>query len=67
MSFVERLENGCLRFDFASERGYARDDLLPGLRIAGFERRVTMAFVVMEEQVSILRFFYGGRDWEKEF
>ena len=65
ISFVERVEEWCLGFDLASERGYRRDDILPGLRVAGFEHRLTMAFVVTGEEVTILRFFYGGRDWEQ--
>jgi hypothetical protein len=54
----------CLGFDTVSERGYRRDD---GLRIVGFERRVTIAFVVDENQVMILRLFYGGQNWEDKF
>jgi toxin ParE1/3/4 len=34
------------------------------LRIVGFRRRVTIAFTVDEERVTILRLFYGGRNWE---
>jgi toxin ParE1/3/4 len=34
------------------------------LRIIGFERRITIAFVVEPERVVILRLFYAGRDWE---
>jgi toxin ParE1/3/4 len=51
----------------ASERGRRRDDIRPGLRIIGFERRVTVAFAVEEERVVILRIFYGGRDWEVDW
>ena len=65
LSFIERIEGLCLGFEIASERGHARDDIMPGLRITGFERRITIAFVVAEEQVTILRLFYGGRDWEQ--
>lgn len=64
LAYVERLETYCLGFDLASERGRSRDDLRAGLRIVGFERRVTVAFSVEEKRVTILRFFYGGQDWE---
>ena len=57
----------CLGFDLASERGRKRDDVRPGLRIAGFERRVTVAFMVENDRVIILRLFYGGQEWEREF
>jgi len=43
------------------------DDLLPGLRVTGFERRVTIAFVVTEAAVLIEGIFYGGRDFETAF
>jgi toxin ParE1/3/4 len=49
-----------------SERGHRRDDIRPRLRVVGFERRVTIAFTVSAEAVTILRVFYDGRDWEKE-
>jgi toxin ParE1/3/4 len=66
LTYVERLERYCLDFDFASERGTLRDDVRPGLRIVGFERRVTIAFIVEESRVVILRLFYGGRNWTDE-
>jgi toxin ParE1/3/4 len=49
-----------------SERGHRRDDVRPGLRIVGFERRITIAFTVSAEDVTILRIFYAGRNWEDE-
>jgi toxin ParE1/3/4 len=42
-----------------------RDDIRPGLRVVGFERRVTIAFAVGEAGVTIVRVFYGGQDWEE--
>lgn len=39
-----------------------RDDLFPGLRVVGFERRVTIAFHVGADTVTFLRILYGGRD-----
>ena len=66
MRYIERIETHCLGLDHASERGTRRDDLLPGLRVIGFERRVTVAFTVEPHQVVILRVFYGGANWEDE-
>jgi toxin ParE1/3/4 len=43
--------------------GTARDDVRPGLRISGFERRVTIAFSVAGIEVVILRLLYGGQNW----
>jgi toxin ParE1/3/4 len=47
----------------ASERGQLREDIRPGLRVAGFEHRVAIAFIVEDERVIILRVFYGGQNW----
>jgi hypothetical protein len=33
-----------MRFETAGERGMRRNDIRPGLRVVGFERRATMAF-----------------------
>lgn len=67
ISFVERLETYCVGMALASERGHRRDDVRPGLRIVGFERRTTIAFTGSAGAVTILRIFYAGRDWETEF
>lgn len=58
--YEQRIREFCESLDTASERGTRRDD---GIRIIGFERRVTVAFVVNDESVVILRIFYGGADW----
>lgn len=58
-AFCERLEHG-------SERGTRRDDVRPGLRVVGFEHRITVAFIVEPERVVILRLFYGGANWSNE-
>ncbi|MBN9217841.1 MAG: type II toxin-antitoxin system RelE/ParE family toxin [Mesorhizobium sp.] len=64
--YIERIEAYCGRFDYASERGTRRDDLRPGLRVIGFERRLTLTFAVEPDQVVIFRIFYGGANWEDE-
>jgi toxin ParE1/3/4 len=38
-----------------------RDDLAPGIRTTGFERRATIYFKLVEDRVIILGIFYGGR------
>ena len=63
-SYVSRIvefRNGFVIFPL---RGTKRDDILPGLRVAGFERRVTIAFVVMTDSVLIEGIYYGGQDFE---
>ena len=44
------------------QRGTRRDDLSPGLRIIGFERRVAIVFKLVDDTILIVRVFYGGRD-----
>lgn len=66
LGYIERIERYLESFDLAAERGTKRDDIRPGLRIAGFERRVTIAFRAEPQRVTILRIFYAGRDWETE-
>ena len=63
LAFVERVEAYLARFDVASERGTRRDDIRPGVRMIGFERRLTVTFRVTESEVTIPRVFYGGQDW----
>ena len=64
LGYLQRLETFIAGFDVASERGTRRDDVRPGLRTIGFERRATIAFAVAADRVSILRVFYAGRDWQ---
>ena len=67
IGYIKRIEKTCLALDFAGERGTKRDDLRPGLRIMGFERRVTIAFHVEPGTVTIDRILYGGRDLQRAF
>lgn len=63
LAYVERIEVFCKSLDIASERGTARDDVRPGLRVIGFERSASIAFMVEEDRVVVLRVLYGGRNW----
>jgi toxin ParE1/3/4 len=65
IAYVERLEDFLGRLGYGSHRGHQRNDIRPGLRIIGFERRVTVAFVVEDDRVIILRLFHRGRNWER--
>lgn len=64
LAYIKRLEAYVHSFDVASERGTRRDEIRQGLRTVGFERRVTIAFNVIDGQVVILGFFYGGQNWQ---
>jgi toxin ParE1/3/4 len=63
--YIDRIEAACLALETFPERGTRRDHIRPGLRTMGFERRATIAFQVLENDVVILRIFYGGQDFER--
>jgi plasmid stabilization system protein ParE len=60
--YVRRIVLYCEGLTHFPERGLVRDWLRPGLRTIGFEGRVTIAFVVQERRVTILRILSAGRD-----
>ena len=62
--FVDRIEAYCLGFRDFPARGTRRDDLLPGLRMVGFERRLSIGFRVLNDHVVFHRFLYRGRQFE---
>jgi toxin ParE1/3/4 len=64
-SFIERIEEACLSLQTSPERGTRRDDIRPGLRTMGFERRATIVFQVRGREVVIVRVFYAGQDYER--
>jgi toxin ParE1/3/4 len=43
------------------ERGTVREGTVPGLRIIGYRRSLSIAFVADDERLLILGFFYNGR------
>ncbi|CAN5644772.1 hypothetical protein BH10PSE5_BH10PSE5_35840 [soil metagenome] len=62
--YIDRIEQSCRSLTTFPERGTRREDLAPGLRILGFERRATIAFRVIGGDVQIVRIFYGGQDFD---
>jgi toxin ParE1/3/4 len=66
LAYIERVERHLQSFDLAAARGSRRDDVRPGLRVVGFERSLTTAFHVDEQQVTILRLFRRGRNWTQD-
>jgi toxin ParE1/3/4 len=66
IGYIRRLREACLALAQFPERGRRRDDILPGLRTVGFERRVTIAFRIRRRRVEIITIAYGGRDFERE-
>ena len=66
INYIRRIRESCLALADFPERGTRRDDIMPGLRTIGFERRVTIAFRVLKTRVEIISIAYGGRDFESE-
>ena len=64
--FTAAIVGYCEGFDTFPYRGTKRDDIRPGLRTVGFRRRVTVAFAVDNQTVTILGVFYGGQDYETD-
>lgn len=64
-AYLDRIEHACMSLSAFPKRGMARDDLRPGLRLVGFERRAVIAFFVSGDEIVILRVLYGGRDFER--
>lgn len=57
MNYAERIEAYCEGFRTVGERGHLRDDTRPGLRIVGFEKRVSIAFAADDKTAPVLRLF----------
>jgi toxin ParE1/3/4 len=67
IAYIERIERACMGLQTIPERGTLREDLRPGLRVMGFERRALIAFQVRLNTVAILPVLYGGRSLERAF
>ena len=65
-NFVSGIRTFCAQLSDFPERGTERADLIPGLRIIGYRRRVSIAFAVEVDTVIILGIFYGGRNFTVE-
>ena len=63
--YIERVIDYCLGLETFPLRGTQRNDLRPGLRVLGFERRVAIAFTVDDAAVVVHGIFYGGQDFER--
>ena len=65
-AYLTRIEQTCFDLSLFPERGTRREDIAPGLRIIGFERRVTIAFRVLDHRVEIVAIAYAGREIEAD-
>lgn len=65
--YTEDIVKECESLRTLPHRGTRRDYIRAGLRTFGFRRRVTIAFAVADNVVTILGVLYGGRDFERLF
>jgi toxin ParE1/3/4 len=54
----------CVGLDTFPLRGQRRDDIRPNLRVTHYKGRTIIAFVVDDQQVSIIGLYYGGQDYQ---
>lgn len=64
-TYVRRIRAFLAGFDTFPERGSLRGHVRQGLRVVGFERRVSVAFVVEPTEVVILRVLYAGQQFDE--
>lgn len=55
-SYTDRIMTTCLALQNAPLRGTLRNDLRPGIRTMGFERRVTIVFRIIGRKVEMPAF-----------
>jgi toxin ParE1/3/4 len=61
--YIERIDAYCKSLGDFPVRGSRRDDLLTGMRLVAFERRLSIGFQIVGRNVIFLRFLYGGRQF----
>ena len=68
-SFTARIRAACESLNTFPSRYRKRDDIRDGLRVFGFENRVTITYEIDEQdfRVTILGIHYGGRNWESQY
>ncbi len=62
--FTSALNKHCRSLADFPFRAVAHDHIHPGLRTLVFRGRVTIAYSVDADTVTILGIFYAGRDWQ---
>lgn len=63
-TFVGAIERRCQDLCRQPHLGRTREDLGIGPRIVPFRRRIVIAYRIEDNDLAILRVFYGGRDYE---
>jgi toxin ParE1/3/4 len=63
---VDSIVAHCETFQTFPERGHSRNDLFDGLRVTGFRKRISIAFLIVETEVVIVGIFYAGANYESQ-
>ncbi|NJL50338.1 MAG: type II toxin-antitoxin system RelE/ParE family toxin [Blastochloris sp.] len=61
-NIVAGIYDYCHGFTTFPHRSTRRDELMPGLRTVGWQRRATIAFTVAGDRILILRILFRERD-----
>ncbi|QND62446.1 type II toxin-antitoxin system RelE/ParE family toxin [Mesorhizobium loti] len=61
-NFIAGIRDHCVGLSTFPQRDTERVEIMPGLRIVGYRRAVSIAFAVEGERVLILGIFYAGRN-----
>lgn len=65
LNYIQRIRHSFKALQTFPESGRLRNDLRSGLRIFGFERRVVISYLILDNgDVEIGRLFYGGQDYD---
>ena len=67
LAYTDRIRSYCQRLNQFPVRGVRREKIRPGLRTLGWRRRATIAFIIEEDRVVVLRILGAGRSIEKAF
>lgn len=65
-SYIGRIRRFLQGLETFAERGTIHEQIRPGLRVIGFERRISVAFVVEGEDVVVLRILHAGRQFKSD-
>jgi toxin ParE1/3/4 len=63
--YVDRILEHCELLTDFPDLGKVRDDIAPGVRVTGFERRITLAYSLTAREVRILGVYASAMDWER--
>ena len=65
--YINRITDYLQTFEMYPKRGSLRNEIKHGLRVVGFERRVSIAFLVDDDanEVVVFRILYGGQDYAR--